>query len=193
MIQQSMFLDCTGAIASLVSTLLYIRINRYAWMTTIFASLINGWLYWQKGIYGDAFLEGTYLVSAVYGWMMWQDTIQTEPIRTKQLSSIQWIALILFIYISYVTVHFLFIRFTNSTVAHTDALTSVISLTAQWLMSHRFIASWGLWLIADLLYAYLYIMKNLTLHALLMGVYVIMAIIGYWYWRKSEMHHHNRV
>lgn len=184
--QQSMFLDCTGAIASLVSTVLYIRINRYAWLTTIVAAMINGWLYWHKGIYGDALLEMTYLVSAIYGWIKWQDETSTPLRKTRQLSWHQWLLLIGLIGGSYWILCYIFTHYTNSTVAHVDSLTTVLSLAAQWLMSYRFTATWGLWLLADLIYLYMYLNKHLTLHALLMLVYVVMAVIGYLSWKKND-------
>nr|WP_081726626.1 nicotinamide mononucleotide transporter [Legionella oakridgensis] len=55
-----MFYDLIGAIASLLSTYYFIRQNNKAWAIALLATALNGWLYWQTGIYADMCLESFY-------------------------------------------------------------------------------------------------------------------------------------
>ena len=66
-----------------------------------------------------------------------------------------------------------------------DALTTSISLSAQWLQSRKKLECWHLWILADVIYVPLYISRGLNLTALLYGVFLCMAVMGLLAWRKS--------
>ncbi|MFI5141969.1 MAG: nicotinamide riboside transporter PnuC, partial [Bacteroidia bacterium] len=67
-----MFFDIIGTLVSLLSTYYFIRLNSNAWLVGIVATILNGWLYWHKGIYADMVLEIIYFLSMCYGWYLWQ-------------------------------------------------------------------------------------------------------------------------
>lgn len=180
-----MFYDLVGGLASLLSTYLFIRVDRKAWPIGLIATCINGFLYWQKGIYGDMFLEIFYFFSLGYGWQQWTSLQQEETSQIKHLSLKQWLYLGLFSVLMTVGVYLLLSRLSPSTVPKTDALTTSLSLIAQWLMCRQYIATWLLWLITDALYAGLYWSKGLVFHTILMLTYTGMAIAGFLQWRRS--------
>jgi nicotinamide mononucleotide transporter PnuC len=66
-----------------------------------------------------------------------------------------------------------------------DALTTSISLSAQWLQSRKKLECWHLWILADVIYVPLYISRGLNLTALLYGVFLCMAVMGLLAWQKS--------
>ncbi|WP_133127119.1 nicotinamide riboside transporter PnuC [Legionella nagasakiensis] len=185
-----MMYDLIGAIASLLSTYYFIRQNNKAWMIALLATSMNGWLYWQKGIYADMCLESFYFLSAGYGWYHWTTSPKSyeNPKSLTFLTSRQWLHLLTAGSILYAVIFYLLINHSHSTVARLDALTTSLSLIAQWLMCHKVIATWFLWFLADALYAFMYWQKELPFHALLMITYTGLAIVGYIVWliRYSE-------
>lgn len=178
-------LDLLGTIASLLSTYLFIRLHKAAWLVSLVAILINGWLYWQKGIYADMVLEMLYFLSICYGWLQWQKPRPENSSDVKTLTFSQWCFIPLLVGSLFLAIVYLLHRYTATTVANLDALTTSLSLVAQWLMCHKFIATWMLWLITDTIYAYLYLIKQLPFHTLLMMTYTGMALAGYWVWRRQ--------
>lgn len=54
-------LDISGAIASFLTTIFYIRASVFAWPISLLATFIGVVLYWQTGIYGDVSLHIVYL------------------------------------------------------------------------------------------------------------------------------------
>ncbi|KTC95774.1 nicotinamide riboside transporter PnuC [Legionella erythra] len=181
-----MLLDLSGTLASLLCTFYLIRLSRSAWILGLIANLINGWLYWHKGIYADTLLEGFYLLSTGYGWLKWQKTPEKNSREIRSLSFHQW----LLVGLAFVSLYFLIVsglmHFTSTTVAQLDALTTALSLIAQVLMCHKILQSWLLWLVTDAVYAYLYWLKELPFHTLLMVVYTGMALTGYWIWIRQQ-------
>ncbi|ARG97886.1 nicotinamide riboside transporter PnuC [Legionella micdadei] len=180
-----MMLDLFGAICSLLSTYYFIRLDCKAWLTTLFATCFNGFLYWQKGIYADMLLESFYFFSTCYGWYVWQKpTPQLEGIRN--LSKKQWHLLLTLLLGCFILISTLLLMFTRSDVVLLDALTTSLSLTAQWLMCYKAIATWIFWLFTDAIYAYMYLHKQLPFHCLLMLVYTGMAGVGYLTWTRQK-------
>lgn len=178
--------DLLGALASLVSTYFFIRQDRKAWAVSLLAIGINGFLYWEKGIYADTCLEAFYFFTTCYGWYRWS-LHKFEPRSIpKYLTSYQWLYLLLATAVIYGLVFHLLHAFSNSNVAVLDALTTSLSLCAQWLMCHKIMATWILWFFTDVLYAVMYGYKNLPFHTLLMLIYTGMAITGYVLWAKQR-------
>ncbi|KTD48832.1 Nicotinamide riboside transporter PnuC [Legionella rubrilucens] len=184
-----MLLDLSGTLASLLCTYYLIRLNRIAWILGLAANLINGWLYWHNGIYADTLLEVFYLVSTAYGWLKWQQSSEATSREISSLSFNQW----LMVGLAFASLYFLIViglkRFTSTTVADLDAFTTALSLIAQVLMCHKVLESWLLWLVTDSVYAYLYWLKQLPFHVLLMIVYTGMALTGYWIWIRQQRRH----
>ena len=184
-----MIFDILGALFSLVSTYFFIRLNNKAWIVGLIATCVNGGLYWYKAIYADMGLELFYFFMMIYGWYKWQATGNNkykQPTMLKHLSLRHWLILAS-VFISTFTLIYLFLSFyTHSSVPKLDALTTTLSLIAQWLMCHKIIMTWIFWFITDAFYVGLYLTKELPFHALLMLVYTGMAVTGYIVWARVE-------
>src|SRR5687768_2841919 len=122
-----MLFDLIGALVSLLSTYYFIRLNTKAWPVGILATVLNGWLYWHKGIYADMVLEVFYFLSMCYGWSRWsrqslmKNTTMREPLGT--LSMMQWILLAFVLGTVFIFIYYLLHTLTHSTVALLDAAT----------------------------------------------------------------------
>ncbi|WP_058493518.1 nicotinamide riboside transporter PnuC [Legionella worsleiensis] len=185
-----MFLDLLGALASLVSTLFFIRLSTKAWPLGILATVLNGWLYWHKGIYADMVLEVCYFLSMCYGWSLWHKSESTKN-QPKQkplgrLNRIQGTYLMIASAALFALIYYLLHTLTHSTVAVLDAATTSLSLLAQWFMCHKIMATWIVWFITDLLYAVMYLHKQLPFHSALMLIYTGLAVIGYITWSQKN-------
>ncbi len=181
-----MLYDLIGALLSLLSTYFFVRVDGKAWPIGLLATCFNGWLYWHKGIYADTCLETFYFLSIGYGWYRWSGPQQQQLTLIKRLSTRQWLCLGIAIFALYIIILKSLTMFSNSSIAKIDALTTALSLAAQWLMCHKIIATWILWFITDALYALMYLHKALTFHTLLMLVYTGIAVSGYVCWLKQS-------
>lgn len=178
-----MLLDSLGALSSLAATYFFVRVSSKAWLISLLAIAINGFLYWQKGIYADTGLQGLYFIMTCYGWLRWEGN--TKCLIIRSLSYRQWFILGGILLALFAVIDTLLIKFTPSTIPSLDALTSTLSIVAEALMCYKIIATWLLWLVTDLLYAYLYAQKALPVHVAVMLIYTTMAMAGFYSWRRK--------
>jgi nicotinamide mononucleotide transporter len=66
-----------------------------------------------------------------------------------------------------------------------DALTTAISLAAQFLLNAKRIENWVFWIAADLVYVPLYVVKRLDLTAIVYVLFLAMCFAGARAWRRA--------
>jgi nicotinamide mononucleotide transporter len=75
-------------------------------------------------------------------------------------------------------------RWTNSTVPMTDALTTALSIVALWMMARKYAEQWLVWLLVDAICVPLYAYKGIYFYAGLYAVYTVIAWFGYRKWLR---------
>ena len=144
-------------------------------------------LFIQSGLYADAGLQLVYFGLACLGWYWWLRGGEDKTgVEVHEPSPLMLSLCALAVIIIAAAIQFLLHRYTDSTVAGWDALTTAMSLVAQFMLSRKWIADWGLWIAADLIYIPLYISKGLWLTAGLYLVFLIMCIVGLMEWRAAR-------
>lgn len=179
-----MLIDIFGTLLSLITTYFLIKLNKLAWPFGIIATILNAWLYWSQGIYADMSLEIFYCLSMGYGWYQWnkQSNQTFQSIRT--LTQSEWISIPIVFVLLFTLIYYFLTTYTQSNIAILDALTTALSLIGQWLMCHKVIFTWVIWFFTDLIYALMYVNKQIPFHAGLMLIYTGMAISGYLVWKR---------
>lgn len=179
-------LDVIGALGAFLATIAYIKLSLWAWPISLIAISVDIFLYYQKGIYGDMVLQFVYLTFTAYGWYQWKfggKEHQGLPITSITLKQA---LLLLFIAITGISlVFFVLNNYTDSRIPFLDAVTTILSLIAQWMVCRKLIENWILWFAIDSAYLGIYFYKGIPAHALLQLIYLGMAVAGYWYWRKK--------
>lgn len=79
---------------------------------------------------------------------------------------------------------YFFDNYTPAAATYLDAFTTIFAIFATFLTIKKVVESWLYWIIIDLLYVYIYSRQGAVLFALLLSVWTIMAVLGYFNWRK---------
>jgi nicotinamide mononucleotide transporter len=66
-----------------------------------------------------------------------------------------------------------------------DTLTTGVFFAAMWLMANKKLENWTLWIIGDIVSIPLYFIKGYGFTGLQYSIFLILAIMGYFEWRKQ--------
>ena len=76
------------------------------------------------------------------------------------------------------------INFTDSNVPLLDSFTTALSIIGMWMLARKYVEQWWAWIVVDAVSAGLYVYKGLDFTAALYALYTIIAIFGYFKWKK---------
>ncbi len=62
--------------------------------------------------------------------------------------------------------------------------------TIQRALARKYIEQWFFWIVVDLISAYLYAIKGIPFKAGLYALYVVIAVMGYYKWKKMMVSEH---
>jgi len=75
-------------------------------------------------------------------------------------------------------------NYTDSPVPIGDAFTTALGVTATWMLARKYLEQWLLWIVANAVSLGLYMYKDLYPTAVLFFVYLILAFVGYYNWKR---------
>ena len=169
-----------------VSEVLLARNNKITlYPAGIAASAISIFLLWKAGLYGECLLSFYYIVMSFYGWWYWIKKKDLPPVKISYCSRNEWITVAIIVVCGYLLLYFMLSFFTPSTVPHWDALVTSTAWAGMWLLARRKIENWILLNISNAFAIPLLFYKQLPLYALLTIFLFIVAVQGYFKWRKK--------
>jgi nicotinamide mononucleotide transporter len=77
-------------------------------------------------------------------------------------------------------------RYTDAALPWLDATLTALSLVAQYWMARLYRVNWLLWIAVDLVYVGVYVVRHLPLTAALYAGFVVLAILGWRQWGRSD-------
>ncbi len=187
---ETTILQIVGVILGLLYIWLEYKVSVWMWIVGILMPIVQGTLYYDKGLYADAAINVYYIFAGIYGLICW---VQSSKSKTKDAVLPHSIMendkkLIPYIITSYAAIHLaiylLLVNFTNSTVPICDSFTTALSIVALWMLSRKYTEQWLVWLVVDLVTVVLYIYKDIPVTASLYLLYSVLAIVGYREWCK---------
>lgn len=182
--------EIIGATIGLVYLFLEYKANVWLWPVGIIMSLFYVIIFFKGGFYADAALNVYYIGANVYGLLCWLGTHKrgktqaAEPLvitRTPR-NVVKYVAAASLIL--WALFYFVLKYFTDSTIPLGDAFTTSLSIVATWMLAHKYLEQWALWIVVDIVSVALYFWKGLYPTAILYIVYVIVATLGLLEWRR---------
>ena len=195
------WLDLLTTILGLAYILLEYRASVWMWVVGFVMQLMGIVLYYQKGLYADCAMEGYYCFVTIYGFWRWvapkrpvpaeQRPAVSPPSDTPKPSTpithvprriiLPWVVATLGLW---ALIWWLLTTFTDSTVPVADSFTTALSLLGVWALAHKYLEQWFVWIVVDVVTCVLYAYKDLPFKSGLYALYVIIAVFGYFRWRR---------
>lgn len=197
------FLEATAAIFGLLSVYYSIKKNIWVYPTGIISTALYVYILFNFGLLGDCMINVYYTIMSIYGWILWSknsdDHVHVEVTWAKKK---EWQAsLVLFLLsLCLVTVIYYYkpaIENHFSTIGvklglehldwanWMDVFTTSLFLVGMWFMAKRRIENWIFWIIGDIICIPMMVYKGLGITSVQYLVFTVMAIIGWFEWRKN--------
>lgn len=179
------YLEIIGALIGLIYLWLEYRVSIWLWLAGIVMPAVYIVVYYQAGLYADSGISFYYLIAGVYGWVIWQ----RRPVRQKerqitQTACSRWLPMAVVFVALFLVIGEVLVRFTDSTVPWLDSFTTALSFVAMWMLAHKYLEQWLVWIVVDVVSCGLYIYKELYFTSVLYGLYAVIAVFGYMKWRQ---------
>jgi nicotinamide mononucleotide transporter len=190
------YVEFFGTIAYLSSVWLVAKKNMLTWPIGIISVILYFILFLQINLYADMVEQMYFLGMSLYGWWYWNKTQIKENHRGFSVSSRSLIAKCLAVTIvGGVGFGFFLMNadiilpsiFTEpASYPMIDAITTVASFVAMWLLSKKKVESWTYWIFIDVVAIWLYFIKDVKFLSLLYVILLGIAIDGWITWRKGN-------
>jgi nicotinamide mononucleotide transporter len=164
---------------------LVVREHLWNWPIGIANNVFFFVLFFQSRLYADMTLQIVYLGLGIYGWWNWVFGGQNHSTLTiSRTTKAEWWSLVTGVIFFTGLMRWMLIQ-ANDAAPFWDALTTVLSLEAQYLLCRKRFENWWFWIAADLIYVPLYLSRHLPLTAVLYFVFLVMCLIGVREWARS--------
>ncbi len=154
------------------------REHLWNWPLGLLNNAIFFVLFWNSRLFADMGLQVVFFAFGVYGWWSWlyggERHSALSITRTRRW---EWGALALLAPLATWALREILIV-AQGAAPFWDALTTVLSLVAQYLICRKRLENWLVWMVADVIYVPVYVSRHLNLTAALYAVFLVMCIYG---------------
>ena len=173
---------------------LAMRENSWCWYAAFGSTAIFSWLFFDVSLVMESALNVYYLVMAVYGWYVWNKPNSSLPTNSNNSAPIllittwstqQHVAVIGSIVILSLISGYLLNNHTTAVMPYLDSFTTWGAVLTTYMVAKKVLENWLYWLVIDTVAIYLYLDRELYLTALLMVIYVVLALFGFKMWLKT--------
>lgn len=186
-----MELEIIGTLVGLVYLWLEYRASIYLWIASIIMPAIYIFIYYKAGLYADFGINIYYLLVAIYGWVVWKTgfsftgrRVQNGELPITRAPRRAWAVALVSFLVAQFSIAWILVNHTDSTVPWADSFTTALSIVGMWMLARKYIEQWWVWCVVDVACSALYIYKELYFTAVLYAVYAIIAIFGYYKWKR---------
>jgi nicotinamide mononucleotide transporter len=185
-------LEIVGVIVSALAIWLTARRQMLCWPVGLASVALYGWIFFDAKLYSDALLQGAFAALQVYGWQRWYaqrhnaDEHAVKPVvPVGNVPFARIVPDLLAAVVFSVLLGAAMAHFTDAALPWIDATLTAFSLVAQYWTGRRYIASWTLWIVVDVIYVGMFVFKELYLTSGLYALFLVLAALGWRDWSRA--------
>jgi nicotinamide mononucleotide transporter len=143
-------------------------------------------VFFEARLFADAGLQVVYFILTAIGWYMWlfggegHTELRISRVGPREAAIVAVLTVVVTVGLT------IYLRRVGDAAPFFDALTTAISLAAQWLLNRKQLENWWCWILVDVIYIPLYAWKGLYLTSILYAVFLCMATMGLLEWQRRH-------
>jgi nicotinamide mononucleotide transporter len=183
--------ELLGALLGVAMVVCNMRQIHWGWPLAFASSLLYVIVFADAKLYGEAALQIFFAITAIWGWLQWLRGVKIDALADGQALKVQrlnktiTLKLIAFCAISLPATALFLIEFTNTDVPWADALPTVLSLAATYMLGKKYIENWPAWIVVNIVSIALFAYKGLWLTVGLYAIFAVMAALGWQAWTRA--------
>lgn len=158
--------------------------NRFCFIFGFISSAIYVYITFDVKLYFDLLINLYYVFISVYGWILWSKNKEIAHIPTQRIAKKTLVLLIITGFVCTMFLGTIAHHLSDASLPYLDAFTTTFSVIATGMIVGRYIENWLIWIIIDSIAVGMYWHKTLPLTSLLFLLYTILAVYGYFQWKK---------
>lgn len=189
------WLGLIGFLSGILCVWLLIRENILTFPIGLLYSVITVVVMFNNRLYADVLLNLYYVLMNAYGWWFWlrgdlDRRHETEQVQVAEMPKrLRLIVLVISLF-GIGLMGWYFDNYTDADLAYPDSFTTTVSFVAMWMSAHKYLESWLLWFVVNVVSVGLYLLKaqedaQLYFYVGLYAVYIWMAVIGWRTWKDQ--------
>lgn len=171
-------IETIAVIFSLLSVYYSIKKSVFTWIWGMVGIIFYAVLFYEEKLNSNLWLQLIFLAQSLYGLFNWNKNVGKNELMIKEMKGYE-------IFLSAQAVLFIFIILSTLNNSILDNITSSISIVALFLLSIRRLENWVFWIVADIMYIYMFYQNSNYQSSILYSVFLIMCIIGYKNWKNE--------
>lgn len=178
-------IETLGFITGAITVWLTVKENIWCWPIGIANNIFFIILFYHSRLFADMGLQVIYIVLSVLGWYWWLRGGKNNSTLSVSRISVPH-ALVLGVITILATIGMrAYLVSIHDAAPLMDAITTILSLVAQYLLTRKYLENWYVWMTADIIYIYLYFVRELYLTGILYILFFTMCILGLKAWKAS--------
>ncbi|GAA1069976.1 nicotinamide riboside transporter PnuC [Kitasatospora arboriphila] len=177
--------ELLGFATGAVCVWLCVRASSWNFPVGIANNLFFFALFWSARLYADAALQIVFLLLAAHGWYRWLRGGERHTGRPMGHASPTTLLVLAALLVPATWGLTVLLTRAGDSAPFWDALTTALSLAAQWLLNAKQVENWYLWIAADLVYIPLYAAKDLVLTAAVYVLFLALCGVGLRSWHRE--------
>ena len=181
-------LEFLAFIFGIISVVYAKKENILVYPTGIICTVITIYLLYRAQYFGDMMMNVYYSVMSIYGWWNWSRVKDNHYIILISKTNKKEYLIASFFFLLTIVITFSVYKMNLDSLEipnYIDIFTSGIFFTAMWLMANKKIESWMFWIVGDIITIPLYSYRGLGILSLQYLIFLILAIQGYFEWKKT--------
>jgi nicotinamide mononucleotide transporter len=173
---------------------LAMRESSLCWYCAFLSTALYVWIFGDVSLYMESALNVYYMGMAIYGWRQWKH----GGMHGEGLDIVRWtakqhgFAVIGIILATIVSGYFLSVS-TDAKLPYLDSFTTWGSILTTVMVARKVLENWLYWIVINGVSIYLYLDRGLDQTAAMFVLYLVLATIGYYAWKKKYVAENRKV
>ncbi len=144
-------------------------------------------LFLQASLFADMGLQVLYIILGFQGWYLWLRGGANKTVLRVSKVSRKELLILIFITVVATSGMTIYLQRIQDSAPLWDALTTVLSIVAQYMLNKKFLENWYFWILADIIYIPLYVYEQLYLTSVVYLIFLGMCLLGVRAWARSRV------